>query len=235
MPLVRAVSLKNSSEAARMEAELKNLEIPHAIRTLHDSAYDGLFQATGGYGFVEVDEADAPAVRDLYENLLKTQAPVKTENNDTRLHVPKEFKTIIGMILIVLLSVASIWFYTENLFLRHELNSYVNNENYYGGWNNEGTIYTRFWNRTNKIAEAHYDTDKDGLPDKIELYDQKGILVRELYDEYGQGIYSRQIDYYGKDKYLEWTSSDNSSRYDKLIIHNNGIQKTISVEDLFAK
>ncbi|RPH52419.1 MAG: hypothetical protein EHM85_02865 [Desulfobacteraceae bacterium] len=49
--------LNNIIEAQLLDSILTEQEIPHVMRTYHDSAYDGLFQVTMGWGHVEAPEA----------------------------------------------------------------------------------------------------------------------------------------------------------------------------------
>jgi len=57
-PFVRIAVLEHIIEAQVMESILKDQEIPHRIRSFHDTAYDGLFQLQKGWG-----EIYAPASR----------------------------------------------------------------------------------------------------------------------------------------------------------------------------
>ena len=45
--------LNNQVEAKLLEGILTERGIPHIIRTYHDSAYDGLWQAQSGWGHLE--------------------------------------------------------------------------------------------------------------------------------------------------------------------------------------
>lgn len=45
--------IRNEVEAMRIRGELESRGIPHAIYSFYDSAYDGLFQFTAGWGRVE--------------------------------------------------------------------------------------------------------------------------------------------------------------------------------------
>lgn len=49
----RVMTLRNEVEAGIMKAALEGRGIPHAIRTFHDSAYDGLYQLQRGWGVIE--------------------------------------------------------------------------------------------------------------------------------------------------------------------------------------
>ena len=50
---VKIVVLDNEVQARLLESLLKEQGIPHLIRSYHDSAYDGLFQVSKGWGCVE--------------------------------------------------------------------------------------------------------------------------------------------------------------------------------------
>jgi hypothetical protein len=48
--------LNNMVEAQVLESMLNEHDIPHVMKSYHDSAYDGLFQAAQGWGHVEAPE-----------------------------------------------------------------------------------------------------------------------------------------------------------------------------------
>jgi len=56
---------KNEFEASLLDEILNDKNIPHIIRSYHDSAYDGLWQNQSGWGHIE-----APA--EYREEILKT-------------------------------------------------------------------------------------------------------------------------------------------------------------------
>jgi hypothetical protein len=45
--------IENEIESLRLRSELDGRGIPYAMRSYHDSAYDGLFQFSAGWGRVE--------------------------------------------------------------------------------------------------------------------------------------------------------------------------------------
>jgi hypothetical protein len=49
----KIVVLENEIEAQLMDSILTEHNIPHRMRSYHDSAYDGIFQAQKGWGHVE--------------------------------------------------------------------------------------------------------------------------------------------------------------------------------------
>jgi hypothetical protein len=54
----KILSLSSEFEAIRIKEILDIHEIPHMIRTFHDSVYDGIFQNQYGWGALEADETD---------------------------------------------------------------------------------------------------------------------------------------------------------------------------------
>ncbi len=49
----KIVVLDNEIEARLMDSILTERNIPHRLKSYHDSAYDGIFQAQKGWGHVE--------------------------------------------------------------------------------------------------------------------------------------------------------------------------------------
>lgn len=50
--LIKIAVLENELEARLVEQILTEYSIPHAIRSYHDYAYDGIFQFQKGWGYV---------------------------------------------------------------------------------------------------------------------------------------------------------------------------------------
>lgn len=61
----RILTLENQFEATRIKDILDSAGIPHIIRSLHDSAYDGLFQGQQGWGVLEADEEHEKRILEL--------------------------------------------------------------------------------------------------------------------------------------------------------------------------
>ena len=53
---VKILSLKNEFEATLIDGILTEKQIPHIIRSYHDSAYDGLWQTQSAWGHLEAPE-----------------------------------------------------------------------------------------------------------------------------------------------------------------------------------
>lgn len=66
----RILTLSSEIEAIRIKEILDSNEIPHIIRSYHDSAYDGLFQHQYGWGVLEADETDKVRILELLKDIL---------------------------------------------------------------------------------------------------------------------------------------------------------------------
>jgi hypothetical protein len=66
---VKILDLRNETEASLMESLLTEADIPHMVKSYHDSAYDGLFQMQQGWGHVEAPEEYREKVLELYRTL----------------------------------------------------------------------------------------------------------------------------------------------------------------------
>ncbi|HNW70439.1 MAG TPA: DUF2007 domain-containing protein [Bacteroidales bacterium] len=66
----KILTLNNQFEAERIKEILDINEIPHMIRSFHDTAYDGVFQAQYGWGALEADEKDEVRILELIKEVL---------------------------------------------------------------------------------------------------------------------------------------------------------------------
>jgi hypothetical protein len=66
--------LENEMEAQRLDAILEEENIPHVVRSYHDSVYNGIFQAQRGWGHLEAPDEYADKIRELYENMRQEGA-----------------------------------------------------------------------------------------------------------------------------------------------------------------
>ncbi|NIW78672.1 MAG: hypothetical protein GWN16_04070 [Calditrichae bacterium] len=67
--------LENEFEAQVLEDVLKELGIPHYIRSYHDRAYNGIFQNQKGWGHIE-------APPEYHDEILSILADLKQGNFD---------------------------------------------------------------------------------------------------------------------------------------------------------
>ncbi len=61
--------LDNEIEAEFLDSILIERDIPHLIRSYHDSAYDGIYQAQKGWGVVMAPEAFKEVIMSIYQDL----------------------------------------------------------------------------------------------------------------------------------------------------------------------
>jgi ribosomal protein L40E len=67
----RIAVLRNEVEAERLDVELNNQQIPHALTSYRDSALDGLYQTTRGWGYVEGPQEHRQTIRSVLEDIRK--------------------------------------------------------------------------------------------------------------------------------------------------------------------
>ncbi len=65
--------LENEMEAQRLTGILEEEQIPHVVRSYHDSVYDGIFQAQRGWGHLEAPEEYSEKILSLYERMNEGQ------------------------------------------------------------------------------------------------------------------------------------------------------------------
>jgi len=70
--LERVIDLDNEIIAQLIESILNERDIPHIIRTYHDSAYDGLWAFQQGWGFIEAPPEFHDEIINIY-NEIKSQ------------------------------------------------------------------------------------------------------------------------------------------------------------------
>jgi hypothetical protein len=61
--------LDNEIEAEFLDSTLTARSIPHLMRSYHDSAYDGIYQAQKGWGVVMAPEAFKEIIMSIYQDL----------------------------------------------------------------------------------------------------------------------------------------------------------------------
>jgi len=66
--------LDNEVEARLIESILKEREIPHMLRSYHDTAYDGLFQTQKGWGEIRASESYEEEILAIIDEVRETAA-----------------------------------------------------------------------------------------------------------------------------------------------------------------
>lgn len=66
---VKILMFKNQMEAMLLDEILTEKQIPHIIRSYHDSAYDGLWQTISGWGHIEAPEEYTDEIVKTYNEM----------------------------------------------------------------------------------------------------------------------------------------------------------------------
>jgi hypothetical protein len=115
---VKILDLKNGIEADLLDAALTERKIPHVIRTMHDTAYDGLYQAIIGWGWVEAPDSARADILEIYDDIIANRdaselvddAPERPEEENPAAPPVKSSDGRLGLLLlglfIVLLALA---------------------------------------------------------------------------------------------------------------------------------
>jgi len=69
--IIRVDVLENEVEARLLEDMLNKNDIPHILRSFHDSALDGIYQLQKGWGYIEAPEKYNNQIRQLLNDLRK--------------------------------------------------------------------------------------------------------------------------------------------------------------------
>lgn len=70
----RVAVLRNEVEAEHLDVELNNQQIPHVLASYADSALDGLYQTTRGWGHVEAPNEHRKTVLSILEDIRTAAA-----------------------------------------------------------------------------------------------------------------------------------------------------------------
>ncbi len=71
--------LANEAEAQLLDRMLSDQDIPHVMRSYHDSAYDGLFQGAGTWGHIEAPLDFHERIKRLIEDIRHQSRSSGTE------------------------------------------------------------------------------------------------------------------------------------------------------------
>jgi len=63
---IKILVFENEIEANLLDGLLKERDIPHVIRSYHDSAYDGLWQYHAGWGQLDAPEEYRDEILNIY-------------------------------------------------------------------------------------------------------------------------------------------------------------------------
>jgi predicted ATPase len=74
---IQIAVLENAIEAQLLSSVLTEYEIPHRLRSYHDTAYDGLFQLQKGWGVIYGPDDVRQQVLDAFAELRSQAADVR--------------------------------------------------------------------------------------------------------------------------------------------------------------
>jgi hypothetical protein len=66
---VKILMFKNEIEAMLLDEIITEKQIPHLIRSYHDSAYDGIWQTQSGWGHVEAPIEYSDEIISVYNQM----------------------------------------------------------------------------------------------------------------------------------------------------------------------
>ncbi len=68
---VKILTFKNEIEAMLLDEILNDKNVPHLLRSYHDSAYDGLWQTQSAWGHIEAPEEYRQEILDIYNSMAE--------------------------------------------------------------------------------------------------------------------------------------------------------------------
>jgi hypothetical protein len=73
---VKVATLDNDIEAQLLHSVLTERDIPHMMRSYHDTAYDGLFQTQKGWGYLSAPETYHEEVLEILSDIRQHARPL---------------------------------------------------------------------------------------------------------------------------------------------------------------
>ena len=75
--------IENEIEALCLKGELEERGIPHMLQSYYDSAYDGLYQFSGGWGHVEAAPEHREEILAILGEIRRRPSHEAEENEDS--------------------------------------------------------------------------------------------------------------------------------------------------------
>jgi hypothetical protein len=75
---VKILILSNEIEARLLDEILIEKDIPHMIRSFHDSAYDGLWQTESAWGRLDAPEEFKDEILKIYQEMSLPENQIET-------------------------------------------------------------------------------------------------------------------------------------------------------------
>ena len=79
---IKIIILENAIEAQLIGSILDQRNIPHRVRSYHDTAYDGLFQFQKGWGRLYAPQSYRQVILEVVEDVRSKYESGQEENDD---------------------------------------------------------------------------------------------------------------------------------------------------------
>lgn len=79
---MKIATLENEIEARLLDSILTERKVPHLMRSYYDTAYDGLFQAQKGWGYVSAPQWYEEEILEILSDLRKEAGTLKESSCD---------------------------------------------------------------------------------------------------------------------------------------------------------
>ena len=83
LPFIKIAVLENAIEAQLLSSVLTEYEIPHRLRSYHDTAYDGLFQLQKGWGEIYGPDNVQQQILDALAELRSQAADIHNNESES--------------------------------------------------------------------------------------------------------------------------------------------------------
>lgn len=240
---------ENGSEATLIKSLLEENDIYAQIKSYHDTAYDGLYQAQYGWGVIRVAENDfekALKIIEEWKNAPPENIPWKEESDLEDLSIKsakKEKNKLLNRAKNIILILSIAW---NIFFLYTDLNQYekpieVRSTDKYFDKNGklaaiykyskdsdfpyEGTEYS-----TNReILYKFFDTNENGRIEKfVSFYETKKMV---FFDENENGIPESSTEYYKNGATIKLIDEDENKIFEKYIVSDKHNQIIATIFD----
>lgn len=78
----RIAIIQNEAEAGRLKSELEAKAVPHVVFSYYDSAFDGIFQTTRGWGYIEAPIGYRDLITGILADIRQGSAPHKNSDRE---------------------------------------------------------------------------------------------------------------------------------------------------------
>ncbi len=230
--LKKILIFNNMVEANLMEKILKENNIPHLIRSFHDTAYDGIYQDQYGWGVVEAPEEYRNEIMKLYTKMLKdiNTNVYQDKNNEDENYAESDnaggpgiskkrkgesFKTARMIVIFCIIAIETITI----IYLFNRLNQLSESRFYKNQWDQKTMTLTRI-NNINGNKLVLEDINENFIYELENKYNDKGILISRYIDSNENFIDEKIIKFNDAGQIIQEDYDDNEDlRFEKIILY----------------